>query len=134
MNYELSFLTPNIPLKEKEKLMMDIEKEIQALKGNVQEKFSEKKNFAYPVKKQTEGFLIIFSFSLEPKKIINLKKFITSQKNIIREVIEKKLEEPQIKKYKAKPAEKTYKKEVVVQKNKKAKIEDLDKKLEEILK
>jgi ribosomal protein S6 len=136
MNYELSFLTPNLTIEEKEKLLKSIESEIKELGGSVEEQFSEKKKFAYPVKKQKDGFLGIFTFSLNSQKIGKFKKSLNSNKNILREMIEAKLKIEKTEKHKrgrSKP-EKTYETKKPIIKKKKAKIEDLEQKLEEILK
>ncbi len=135
MNYELSFLTPNLKSEEKEALLSWTEKQIQEMGGTIQETFNEKKKFAYPVKRQKEGFLVIFSFSLEPNNIGKLKRKLQTNKNILREIIEKREVVEKVKRYKEKPIIETkYKTTKTVPKKKKVKIEELDKKLEEILK
>jgi ribosomal protein S6 len=136
MNYELSFLTTNLPLKDKEKLLNEIEEEIKEMGGNIEEQFSEKKKFAYPVKKQRDGFLGILTLSLDPQKIGKLEKKIASNKNILRAIIERKetvKRAERRKRERAKP-EKVFGAKKPVIKKKKAKIEELDQKLEEILK
>jgi ribosomal protein S6 len=132
--YELAFLTPNLSIEEKEKLDKDIEQIIKNLKGEIQEKFIEKKKFAYTVKKNTEGFLGIISFSLEASSLSNFKKELKDNKNIIRAMIESKNIKPGEKMEKEKRSPAAQKPKPSLPKKPKVKIEELDKKLEEILK
>lgn len=136
MNYELSFLTPNLPLNKKDSILKEIENEIKKLEGSLEEKFSEKKKFAYPIKKQKEGFLNIINFSFQPSKICHLRKILEDNKNILRVIIEKRKKIEKVKRYRKKRVklEKPFEGRKPVIKKKKAKIEELDKKLEEILK
>ncbi len=123
--YEFSFLTSNIPTKEKDTILKEVEEEIKKLEGRIEDKFIEKKRFAYPVKKHTEGFLGIFSFFLAPERIEEFKKNITKNEKIIRIMIERK---------KA-PKEKKRKPETKgAKKKEKVELERLDEKLDEILK
>ena len=131
MNYELSFLTPNLNLKEREDLMKGIKEEIVKLKGKLEDEFIEKKFFAYPVKKYQEGFLGQTNFSLEKNKLKEFQNYLKTKKEIIRTLLEKKekfKEAPEIERERRRPLfKKPPKKE-------KVKIEELEKKLEEILK
>lgn len=136
MNYELSFLTPNLSLHEKDDLLKNIEEEIKKLEGKIEEKFIEKKKFAYLVKKENEGFLGIINFSLNPQKIGKLEKEIAENKNILRAMIERKkkiTKQGRTRKDKTKPEKPLETKRPIIKK-KKVKIEKLDEKLEEILK
>lgn len=129
MQYALSFLTPYLDSKERAKLLKEILDKIKKLDGKIEDKFIEKKIFAYPVKKNLEGFLGQIIFSIEKVKLKNFEEFLKSEKNIIRGIIERKKKVPEKLEAKRKkpPFKKTLKKE-------KVKIEELDKKLEEILK
>jgi len=129
--YELSFLTSNLPPEEKASLTKKIEERIKKLGGNIKEKFIEKKRFAYPVKKQTEGFLGIFLFSLDTTLISELKNMLDKEEKILRIMLERKKQKPEKKERlrSEKPKITQTKKE----KKKKVKIEKLDEKLKEIL-
>jgi ribosomal protein S6 len=134
MQYELSFLTPNLSSQERDELFQKIEEEIKSLDGEIEEKFIEKKLFAYLVKKQREGFLGVINFSIEKNKIKELCNFLELNKNILREMIEKKerpVEALKTERRRRKPYPAVKKPPI---KKEKVKIEELDKKLEEILK
>ncbi|MBU1176909.1 MAG: 30S ribosomal protein S6 [Patescibacteria group bacterium] len=106
-----------------------------------------KKNLAYPMKKQNEAFYWDFNFSLSPKIISKLEQTLRHKKSIIRYIVtnRKELKKKIVKKPidfkiidKIEPLpdeviEKTPKKEEPKSIKEKIKIEDLDKKLEEIL-
>ena len=83
----------------------------------------------YPIKKQGEGFLGTLSFYCPPEKLKNLEEKLTKEGFILRYLIlRKKLFK------KLKVAEiKTEKKMIKPKKEKKIKLEEIDKKLEEIL-
>ncbi len=104
------------------------------------------KRLAYPIKKQDEALYWDFYFSLPPKEISKLEHLLRQKKNIIRHIItnRKEIKQKTIKKPidlkmidKIEPLpnkipDKIEKKEPRIIREK-AKIEDLDKKLEEIL-
>lgn len=128
MYYEISFLTPNLNLKEREDLFKKIEEKLKELEGKIEDKFIEKKAFAYPVKKQQDGFLGHISFFLEPDKIRKFRDFLKTNKEILRESTERKRKILEEEREKRRIAPKKPKKK------EKVKIEELDKKLEEMLK
>ena len=129
--YEIAFLTPNISPKERTDIISKIEKNIKENNGEIENSFFEKKFFAYPVKKQTEGFLGSIIFSLENEKMKNFEKSLEgTEEKIIRKMIIK-IKHESIKKIKEKEGEKPSFKDI---KKEKVKIEKLDEKLEEILK
>lgn len=127
MYYEVSFLTQNINLEERKDLFKKIEEKLKELGGKIEDKFIEKKVFAYPVKKQEEGFLGHISFFLEPAKIRRFQDFLKTNKEIVREMTERKKKIPEVRRERRISPRKPRKKE-------KVKIEELDKKLGEILK
>ncbi|HOK35274.1 MAG TPA: 30S ribosomal protein S6 [Candidatus Pacearchaeota archaeon] len=132
--YELAFLTPNLEIREREKFLKKINDEIKKLNGKIEEQFIEKKIFAYPVKKHLEGFLGVIIFEMEPEKIKELSQFLKMEGNILRTLLEKKEKkekEAHPKKIRRKPFLEETKKKV---KKEKVKIEELDKKLDELLK
>lgn len=130
--YELSFLTPNLSPEKKNSLMEKIEKNIKDLEGNVEEKFIEKKKFAYPVKKQNEGFLGIILLSLSTEGIKKITNSLGKNEDVLRIMTERKKMRPKMKVSSKKPiAEITKRKEKP--KKEKVKIEKLDEKLDELL-
>jgi len=95
------------------------------------------KKLAYLIKKQNEALYWDFCFSISPKEISKLEHILKQKKNIIRYIIvnKKELKQKPIKKPidfkiidKIEPLPKK-----VLDREEKTKIEDLDKKLEEIL-
>ena len=130
VQYELSFLIPNLQEKEREKILKEIEEKIKSLQGKLEESFIEKKIFAYPVKKYQEGFLGVFAFSLERDRIKEFQNFLRSNQKILREIIERKKPSPLLKRV-AKEKKVVLAKKPV--KKQKVKIEKLDEKLKEIL-
>jgi len=117
--YSLSLLLPPKKEEEWEKVLGDVIKEIEKLGGKVEEKFLEKKKFAYPVKKQTHGAFGEILFELEGTKIKSLSENLKHNSDILRIMIERK---------KAKKPVKIKKKE------EKIKLEEIEKKFEELLK
>jgi ribosomal protein S6 len=134
MYYELSFLTPNLKLEERDNLLKKISEEIEKLNGKVEEKLIEKKFFASPVKKNQEGFLGVVNFIIERNKIKELYRFLRSNESFLRIILEERKKprgflRPERIRRKI-PLVETERKA----KKEKVKIEELDKKLEEILK
>lgn len=130
-NYELSFLIPNLSEEETKNLFNKTEEEIKKMEGKIKETFIERKNFAYPVKKETRGFLGVITFSAEKDKIKEFYNFLSANEKILRIMIEKKDKQKDT----SKPIRKR-EKPILTEKPKKekVKIEELDKKLDEILK
>ena len=131
--YELSFLTPNLSPEKKNSLMTEIEESIKKLEGKVEEKFIEKKKFVYPVKKQNEGFLGIFLLSLNAEGIKKIRSSLKKNESVLRIMAERKKIRPKIRISSKKPVAETIKGREKPKKEK-VKIEELDKKLSEILK
>lgn len=108
-----------------------------------------KKKLAYPIKKQNEAFYWDFDFSLSPKEISKLEQKLRYKKSVIRyiitnrkklklkqKIVKKPIDFKMIDKIEPLPdeiIEKIPKKEEPKFIKEKTKIEDLDKKLEEIL-
>ena len=78
---------------------------------------------AYEIKKETEGFLVSLNFHLEPEKLENVVKKMKSEGQILRSLIFAK---------KA-PKEKELPKIPKIKKEEKVALEDIEKRLEEIL-
>ncbi len=136
--YELDFLTPNLEIKEREDLIKTIEEEIKKLNGTVKNKLIEKKLFAYPVKKHQSGFLGVVSFTMnEGNKIKELNDFLKLNEKILRSIIERttdKSTKPERRRRPILEQTKEQTKTKVRVKKEKAKIEELDQKLDEMLK
>lgn len=131
MQYELSFLIPNLNPAERKNLLDKIEEEIKKLNGKIGEIFIEKKFFAYLVKKKGEGFLGMITFAIEKDKIEKLYDFLNTNEKILRAMIERKEKLKET----LKPIRKRQKVLLTEKpKKEKVKIEELDKKLDEILK
>lgn len=86
----------------------------------------EKVNFSYPVKKNTQAYLISLSFYLKPERISELEKEVKSENKILRFLISNK---KKLKAIKA-PRKPLVKKP---EKEKKAELKDIEQKLDEIL-
>jgi len=134
MNYELAFLTPDLEIKEKESLLKAIEEEIKKLNGTVQNQLIKKRLFAYPVKKQKVGFLVVIQFTIENNKIKELNHFLKMNENILRTMIEKKQGSDEKNEFVRKRKKPVFEEAKIKVKKDKVKIEELDKKLDELLK
>lgn len=83
-----------------------------------------KRTLAYPIKKETEAFLVSLSFFLNGEKIEKIKKELEKEKEILRYLLfQKKAPKEKLEKEKIKKPEKP----------KKVDLEELEEKLEEIL-
>ena len=78
---------------------------------------------AYEIKKETEGFLVSLNFHLEPEKLENVVKKMKSEGQILRSLIFTKKT----------PKEKELPKIPKIKKEEKVALEDIEKRLEEIL-
>ena len=92
-----------------------------------------RKKLAYPIKKQTQAFLAILTFQLEPIKLIDLEKKLKLENQMLRYLI---LIKPPVKEM---PARRKKVPEIVPKKpfppsEKKVELKEIEKKLEEILK
>jgi len=143
MKYELTYIViPNLAEEDLSKLIAEINNLIVNNGGEIKEqKALIKRKLAYPIKKNKNGDYITIEFLIEPEKIDNINKGIKLEKNILRHLIiilsEKIQKVKKIRKNiqaesviaetpKSKPAKKQTIKE-------KVKLEELDKKLEELL-
>ncbi len=151
--YQLTLIFSPLVKEEKLKeILSNLKQKINALSGSISEEIPSpesapiKKRLSYPIKKQPEAFFSFFKFLLLPESIKDIKKYIDSREEILRHlIISKKIT-------KSKPAKETidmklidkiepFRKERIVPteerkapvKKEKVKIEELDKKLKEIL-
>lgn len=64
---------------------------VDSLGGKVQEtKPWGKRNLAYPIQKNTEGFYLEMSFAMEPDQTIEFERAINADRDVIRHLIVKK--------------------------------------------
>lgn len=137
MKFELTCIIPSqIPAEKLSEIINQVKKAIGQREGEIiSENVSEQK-LAYPVKKHLQANYLTIDFSLEPAEKVNqLNKQLKLSDKIIRYFIVKKPLKPvkaekrsRLKKAQPKPADKKE------ESKEKVKIEELDKKLEEILK
>ncbi len=135
--YELNLLFSPILEKIDGETAAKIREFILSLGGVIKkENISEKRKLAYPIKKRGVGYYITFEFQIEPEKIEDLKKLLNFNHDILRFlIIDKsnvKEETARIRPIKPKAVAPFGRTEEA--KGEKVKIEELDKKLEEILK
>ncbi|MBI4837157.1 MAG: 30S ribosomal protein S6 [Candidatus Portnoybacteria bacterium] len=127
--HELTFIA-NLSLSENDQssLIKKIKEFIESREGHIVRDFSARKlRLAYPIQKQTGGILCSVDFELRKDKIGELTQEVKTNKNILRHIIvNKKLVKP-------KPVVLEPTKIQPKTKQTKIKIEELDKKLEEIL-
>lgn len=105
------------------------------LAGAVKKEYiTDKKRLSYPIKKQSGGFYVAVEFSAEPEKMDELKKFLDLDNDILRHLlINIKGGIPAKRPARVKPTTTTPAGETPA-KAPKVKIEELDKRLEELLK
>jgi len=97
-----------------------------------------KKKLAYPINNIRNGYYLVYEFDIEPSNIVNLDRDLTLTAEVVRhQIVSKKLKSPTMVKI---TEEKIKKEKVEIEKKEKAqadkekiKLEDLDKKLDEIL-
>jgi ribosomal protein S6 len=135
--YELTFLVnPNVPDEELNELINQLRDYVSRSEGRMIKDFSTQKiQLAYPVKKLRQAFLVTADFEVPKDKIEPLKSHIKDIKNILRHlVITKhpiKILPPKIKPIRPKTTVTAEAKDAASKP--KVKIEELDKKLEELL-
>jgi len=132
MIYELTFLMPPLVEKEKNEVLQKILEEIKRRGGDLKEESVEKRSFVYPVKKNENGFISTIIFSISKNSLHNINDFIRKEERVLRSVIIKREifeKEKRAKRHK-RPTIKTK----PTPKREKVKLEDMDKRLEEILK
>ncbi len=131
--YELTFLiNPNISKEELEDILTQLKDRIARSGGQIiKDSFTQKIALAYPVKKLRQAYLVSLDFDVERDKIETIKTHLKDTKAVLRHLIITK-HPVKIKPKKIKPLKpKTI--ITAAQPKTKVKIEELDKKLEEIL-
>lgn len=132
---ELMFISDSLAEKVDQDLLARVKGAIMELGGEIKkEETKEKQKFSYPIKKRLLGFYSIFEFNLPPEKTEELQKLLNLETNILRFLIVDidKLKTEQRKIKILKPIRHVETKPETF--SSKVKIEELDKKLEEILK
>ena len=134
--YELIFITDPLTEKIDAEAPAKVRRFINELGGQIRkEDIWEKRKLAYPIKKHLFGFYVIFEFEMEAEKLDELQKQLRLNDDVLRFLIINKEgikeERPKIRPLKFKTAAPVRPPEA---KGEKVKIEELDKKLEEILK
>jgi small subunit ribosomal protein S6 len=121
--YQLAYLlSPELKKEEIEKIKKDLTSFFE--KEGILDKIEEplKRTLFYPIKKKTEAFLGTIYFYLEPEKIKELEKELKKEEKILRYLIV------------SEKAPKKVKVEGKIKKPEKVELEEIEKKLEEILK
>jgi len=134
--YELSFILGALSEKIEEQTIANIRSAVNGLGGNIKkENIWNKQKLAYPIKKHLFGYYIFFNFEMESEKIPELQKQLRLNGDVLRFLIinmsDVKIASPKPRIIKPKAAVPLRTEE---DKGEKVKIEELDKKLEEILK
>lgn len=130
--YELNYLT-SANISEEE--LKSIEEKISSLiqkEGGIFDKIDlpQKKNLAYPVKKNKSAYFCNLSFSFLPEKIASLEKILKAEKKILRYMIKNKKIRKRVTET-SKSRRRNFKPKI--EKVEKVKLKEIEKKLEEIL-
>lgn len=137
-HYELLYLVPGTILEDElGQIKQSVKNTLQKFAGRVTfEDSLGKKKLAYPIKKMTIGYYLLFEFDLEGKNLKKLNEELKLTPKVLRHLIVKKsatmptLVEKALRKMEEKPIVPSA---IKPEEKKKVKIEDLDKKLDEIL-
>lgn len=128
--YQLTYLIS--PSEEAESFSQEIDSLISKKGKLIKSRSPSRRNLAYPIKKQTVAYLARSEFHLDPQEIENFKKEIKTKSKILRFLLlEKKVFKIKPEKPRIKPVSSKEKKEPAP---KKAELEKIEEKLEEILK
>lgn len=138
--YELTYIiNPNLSENELAAQVDKVRGFIDQAGGKVKdEKILEKKRLAYPIKKQNFGFYVTINFEMLPENVAELERQIRFEPQILRhlliaeEMVRKTYRVPSSRQPKAKPTE-IFKRPISEAASKKIEIEEIDKKLEELL-
>ena len=137
--YEITIiLSPELREAELSSFEEGIKLSLDRLGGSLKKKGAlEKRNLAYPIKKFQSGYYLSINFLLNPEKLEELNSLLKHNKEVLRHIvvlapeeetraITRKKTEPKVEKLKEKPKDK-------MEKKGKIQLEEIDKKLEEIL-
>ena len=136
--YEIMFiLSPELKEEHFVSFEEEIKTTIEKLGGTLKKKgVPERRNLAYPIKKFQSGYYLVINFLISPEKLKELPPTLKHKKEILRYITvlvpEKKLRPVSRKKVEPK-TEKVEKPQKKITKEGKIQLEEIDKKLEEIL-
>jgi len=137
--YELIFiLSPQLEEVDLDNTKKEISEIIAKLGGTINFKESEKRTLAYPINKQGQGVFLITQISIVPENISNLSKQLKLNKQILRYIINQ-LEIQKLETKKPKPIKKLIipEKKILekppMAKEDEVKLEEIDKKLDELI-
>jgi small subunit ribosomal protein S6 len=135
-NYELTYLIKSDLTEEEVKEFQEKIISLIQEKGGVLGKINSplKKKLAYPIKKEGQAYLATLNFQLNPEELAGLEKKIKLKNQILRYLILTKKEAKIIPEAIKIPPIAKKRKEVIPEKEKKVELEEIEKKLEEILK
>jgi small subunit ribosomal protein S6 len=142
-NYELSFwFSSNIQENEVELLFQDLLKTVESINAEIiTSQLPQLKSLAYPIKKETNGYFGYIQFKGEDLNLNELKQKLLNNNTILRYLLVKfegqeraRKEKPLIHKEKTSSQELKSFKATSEKKNTKISLEELDKKLSELLK
>jgi len=133
--YELTYLISSILTEEEAKVLQSKIGELVVNEGgSVKDSpVPARKKLAYPINKETQAYLAVIDFQLEPEKLANLEKALKAETQILRYLmlIKKPFREMKRSRLVMEPKEPKTKK---TQEEKKVELNEIEKKLEEILK
>jgi small subunit ribosomal protein S6 len=139
-DYELlCILSPKLEGEDLNKAKNDISETIGKLAGTINFKESSKKSLAYPINKEKQGIYLISQISIFPEKIIELSKELKTNKQILRHLISQSIVQEETERPRAirKPLKPkipiTKKEQTETEKPSGETLEEIDKKLDEII-
>jgi small subunit ribosomal protein S6 len=139
-DYELlCILSPKLEGEDLDKAKNNISEIVGKLAGTINFKESSKKPLAYPINKEKQGVYLISQISILPEKLIELSKELRADKQILRHLISQSeiregAERPRIIRKPLKPRKIITKKEQIeAEKPSGETLEEIDKKLDEII-
>ena len=136
--YELSFwLKPQLEEEEVSQKISQIQRIIQEEGGyNVEASLPKLKLLAYPIKKETSGYFIYIQFEISPEKLLAVEKKLKQEQDILRYLIVKreKRKTSLFSPVRKKKERKTISTRTEPEKITAVDLQELDKKLDEILK
>lgn len=138
--YELTYIVnPNLSEQEVAAQIDMVRSFINAKGGEIRnERLDEKRRLAYPIKKQGFGFFVTVEFNLEPEHVEEIEKEIRLEQNVLRHllIVKDKIvmsSRPASRVIKTREPKVSAEKPVLSAPKEKVKIEEIDKKLEELL-
>lgn len=87
--YEVMLLVGgDLPEVEINKVLAEFNKELEAVKGKITfEDAWGRRELAYPIQNQEEGFYVVYKFTLDPKALVELESWLRLKKEILRYLI-----------------------------------------------